>query len=195
MFRIRGWLHLLLMRFLTGSLLLVPRIDLRKGERFHFDVSDINFATFAVDERQSCLDGVNRHPNFAGPDVGRSSWNEAHNAMLPFSIHNAVDYLVQGAIAAIAYHQVIVFLSSFGCQFHGMPAIFFNRDIGAPTSSREYGQYIGEFHYVLPGARINHDTCLFTTHIKNAPILRDMSPVLYVTYHAKRSSRVSVYYR
>ena len=132
----RSWLDLSRMRFLISSMLLVSLNSTGKGERFHFDMPYVDLAALAIDKRQGGLYGIGRDTNFACPNISSTPGNEANNALLPLCIHNPIDDLVQCAVTTISYNEIVILLSSPSCQFHTMPTILFNGDVGLPAGCR-----------------------------------------------------------
>ena len=94
-----------------------------KDKLLYFDMSKVNIANIAINQRQGCLYMIARHSNFTGPFVGRPTGNNA-NDTLSVGMHHTIDNLVQRTIAAIRYNQVITLFRSFGRQFHTLAAIY-----------------------------------------------------------------------
>src|SRR5438093_12252636 len=85
---------------IAGWLLLRSR-SVWKGKRFYFNMSNVNFASFAVDQREGCFHRVYRNTNLAGPNIGGTPRNNADNAVLPFGVHDTIDHVVKGTITTI----------------------------------------------------------------------------------------------
>ena len=122
--------------FLLSRLLLSILGCTRKREPLHLDMPDINLASFAINKGQSGLHRVMGHANFSRPDISSTTRNDANDTLTPPGIHHAIEDLIQRPIATVAYDQVVVCFSCPGCQFHTVPAVLLNGNVGTPTSCR-----------------------------------------------------------
>src|SRR5258707_11602568 len=108
----------------------------RKREGFYLNMPNIYLASLAIDDSQRRFNRVHRYTNLTCPHISRTPRDNTDNTMLAFDVHNAVDNIVEGTITTVAYNQVVILFSGFGCQFHRVAAIFFDRDICFPASRR-----------------------------------------------------------
>src|SRR6266567_5824984 len=121
---------------LAAIVLLIVLCRAGKCESLDLDMADINLSSLAVVKGQSGLNWVTRYANFAGPDIGGATGDNADNAVLPFGIHYPIDYLVKCAITSISDDKIVAIFSGPGCQVHRLPTILFQSYIGAPAGGR-----------------------------------------------------------
>src|ERR1019366_10109700 len=108
------------------------------------DVPEVDLAPFTVDEEEGGLDGVFRHTDLTGPDIGGPAGNDADDSASTLGRHDAVDDMIEGAIPPIADHEIIACVGRFSCQRHRVPAEFLEDGVGLPAGGREYGQHVGQ---------------------------------------------------
>src|SRR5712692_5037902 len=118
---------------------------------------------FAVDQRESGLDGVTQDMYFTSPLIGGTTRNQAYNTPSP-GIHHPVENLIQCAIATISDDEIIVLFSGLAGQLHGLPTILFQQNVGFPTGCRQYGEQVDDFCHVLSIAGINDQADFLAVH-------------------------------
>ena len=101
------------------------------------DVPQVDLASLTVDEEKGGLDRIFRQTDLVGPDIGGSTGDESDDTAATLGRHDAIDDLIEGSVAPIADHEIIVLLGRFARQLHRVPAEFLEGDIRLPARRGE----------------------------------------------------------